>query len=122
MPMDGKKILVVDDDPDILDVITMILESRGGQVTIAHDGIECFEKLSMEEPDMIILDLLMPRMDGFAVYKELKGPQWSEYHDIPIIILSNLSPILSFYSFSLLLFCALITLSIPKRSLTIEGE
>jgi len=87
--MDGKKILVVDDDPDILDAITMILESQGGQVTIAHDGIECLEKLSAEETDLIILDLLMPRMDGFAVYKELKGPQWSEYHDIPVIILTS---------------------------------
>ncbi len=89
MSMDGKKILVVDDDPDIQDVVTMILETKGYQVTVAQDGIDCFEKLRTEKADLIILDLLMPRMDGFAVYKELKGQQWSKYHDIPVIILTS---------------------------------
>ena len=87
--MAGKKVLVVDDDPDILDVVTMILESQDYEVVVAHDGMECFDKLGAERPDLMILDLLMPRMDGFAVYKELQDPKWSEYQDMPILILTS---------------------------------
>jgi CheY-like chemotaxis protein len=87
--MMSKKILVVDDDPDILDAITMVLESRGYQLISATDGLECLEELSSEKPDLMILDLLMPKMDGFAVYKELQSPGWSEYRDMPILILSS---------------------------------
>ena len=89
MAMIGKKALVVDDDPDILDAISMILESRGYQLIFARDGSECLDKLSSEKPDLMILDLLMPNMDGFAVYKELQSPKWSEYRDMPILILSS---------------------------------
>jgi len=87
--MESRKVLVVDDDPDILDAVTMILESQGFGVVIAHDGVECLEKLDAEKPDLIILDLLMPKMDGFAVYKELRGPKWLRYQDMPIIILTS---------------------------------
>ena len=89
MTMIGKKILVVDDDPDILDAMSMILESRGYNLIFAHDGLECLDKLISEKPDLMILDLLMPKMDGFAVYKELQTSKWSEYRDMPILILSS---------------------------------
>jgi CheY-like chemotaxis protein len=89
MVMIGKKILVVDDDPDILDAISMILESRGYHLIFAHDGLECLDKLASDKPDLMILDLLMPKMDGFAVYKDLQAPKWSEYRDMPILILSS---------------------------------
>jgi len=84
-----EKILVVDDDPDILDVLTMILESKGYQVITARDGIEALAKLEAEKPDLMILDLLMPKMDGFAVYKELQDPKWSKHKDMPILILTS---------------------------------
>ncbi len=84
-----EKILVVDDDPDILDAITMILESRGWEVVTARDGIEALANLKAENPDLMILDLLMPKMDGFAVCKELEDPRWSKYRDIPILILTS---------------------------------
>ena len=87
--MAGKKVLVVDDDPDILDAITIILESRGYEVAVAHDGVECLDKLRVEKPDLMMLDLLMPKMDGFAVYKELRSASWSEYRDMPLLILSS---------------------------------
>ena len=83
------KILVVDDDPDILDAVSMILETQGYQLVFARDGLECLDKLVSEKPDVMILDLLMPNMDGFAVYKELQSPKWSEYRDMPILILSS---------------------------------
>lgn len=84
-----EKILVVDDDPDILDALAMILESQGYQVVTARDGIEGLANLKAEKPDLLILDLLMPKMDGFAVCKELEDPRWSKYKDIPILILTS---------------------------------
>lgn len=84
-----EKILVIDDDPDILDALTMILESKGYQVITARDGIEALAKLEAEKPDLMILDLLMPKMDGFAVYKELQDPKWSKHKDMPILILTS---------------------------------
>jgi len=87
--MTGKKILIVDDDPDILDVASMILEAQGYGVILARDGLECLGKIRAEKPDIVILDLLMPKMDGFAVYKELQSPSWADCKDIPLIILSS---------------------------------
>ncbi len=84
-----EKILAVDDDPDILDAVTMILESRGYQVVTAHNGIEGLDKLEEEEPDLMILDMLMPKLDGFAVYKRLQEPRWAKFKDMPILILTS---------------------------------
>jgi len=83
------KILVVDDDPDILDAITLILESQSYEVVTARDGVEGLANLKAEQPDLMILDLLMPKMDGFAVCKELKDSRWSKYREIPILILTS---------------------------------
>ncbi len=84
-----KKILAVDDDPDILEALTMILESQGYQVVTATDGVEGLANLKAEMPDLLILDLLMPKMDGFAVCKELQDPRWAKYRKIPILILTS---------------------------------
>lgn len=83
------KILIVDDDPDILAAIGAVFESRGYQVVNAQDGEEGLAKLKGERPDLMILDLLMPRKDGFAVCKELQDPRWSRYRNIPILILTS---------------------------------
>jgi CheY-like chemotaxis protein len=80
------KILVVDDDPDIVDTTKMVLESKGYQVVTARDGIEGLATLRAEKPDLVILDLLMPKMDGFAVCKELQDPRWGKLRDTPILI------------------------------------
>ena len=84
-----EKILVVDDDPDILDAVSMILESQGYQVVTARDGIEGLANLKAEVPDLMILDLLMPKMDGFGVLRELQDPRWAKYKDIPILVLTS---------------------------------
>ena len=84
-----KKILIVDDDTDVLEALTMILERRGYQVVTAQDGIEGLAYLRAEKPDLMILDLLMPKMDGFAVLKELQDPRWSEFRDVPILVLTS---------------------------------
>jgi len=83
------KILVVDDDPDMRDTLQMILESGGYTVVMAEDGEQCLSKLKEEQPDLLVLDLLMPRMDGFEVCKALKDPRYGKYARMPIIILSS---------------------------------
>jgi len=84
------KILVVDDDPEIREAISLILEANGYKVVTAQDGIDGLNKLKEDKPDLMILDLLMPRLDGFGVCKELKDPRWAKYSRIPIIILSSI--------------------------------
>ena len=83
------KILVVDDDPDIVEAISAVLEAHSHQVITARDGEEGLDKLKEERPDLMILDLLMPRMDGFAVLKELQDPRRSKYSNIPVLILTS---------------------------------
>lgn len=83
------KILVVDDDPDIREAIGAVLESHAHQVIAACDGEEGLSKLKEERPDLMILDLLMPRMDGFAVLRELQDPRRSKYSNIPVLILTS---------------------------------
>jgi len=85
----AEKILLVDDDPDMLGALTLIFESRGYQVVSARDGMEGLVSLKAERPDLMILDLLMPKMDGFAVLKELHNPNWAEFTNIPILILTS---------------------------------
>ncbi len=84
-----EKILVLDDDPDILDAVVMILESQGYQVITARNGAEGLTRIEAENPDLMILDLLMPKMDGFAVCKKLQDPQWSKYREMPILVLTS---------------------------------
>ena len=85
----NEKILLVDDDPDILDAVSIILEAQGYQVSTAHDGIEGLATIKAEQPALLILDLLMPKMDGFAVCKELQDPRWSKFKNMPILILTS---------------------------------
>jgi CheY-like chemotaxis protein len=80
-------ILVVDDDPDILDGILAVLESQPYRLQTARDGKRCLEMIEVERPDLLILDLLMPRMDGFAVIRFLR--EKSEYDQLPIMVLTT---------------------------------
>ncbi|MBI2910450.1 MAG: response regulator [Chloroflexi bacterium] len=84
------KILIVDDDPDIREAVSAILESQDYQVVQAADGEEGLAMLKEVQPDLMILDLLMPRMDGFAVCKALQDPRWSKYAKAPILMLTSI--------------------------------
>jgi len=84
--MDRKYILVVDDDPDLVETVGMMLESRGFEVGRAYDGIEGEESIKERRPDLIILDIMMPRKDGYVLCAELKAKQ--ETRDIPVILLT----------------------------------
>jgi DNA-binding response OmpR family regulator len=85
------KILVVDDDPDIREAISTVLEAHSYEVITAVDGEDGLAKLKDERPDLLILDLIMPKMDGFSVLKELRDPRRSKYSHIPILVLTSIS-------------------------------
>lgn len=80
-------ILIVDDDPDILEGILTILESQPYRLATARDGKKCLEMIAQEKPDLLILDLLMPRMDGWGVIRELRSEPG--YANIPILVLTT---------------------------------
>lgn len=66
------KILVVDDEPEIVVLTKIILEKEGFEVTVAKDSGECFERIKEEKPDLILLDIMMPGDDGWEVCKKIK--------------------------------------------------
>jgi len=84
---DKPYILIVDDDPDILDGILMILETQPYRLETARDGKKCMELVEKEVPDLLILDLLMPRMDGWGVIREMRSNP--RFASVPILILST---------------------------------
>ncbi len=80
-------ILIVDDDPDILDGIQLILESQPYRLATARDGKQCMSMVKEEIPDVLILDMLMPRMDGWGVIREMRSePRFSR---VPILVLTT---------------------------------
>ena len=81
-----KKILIVEDEPDMQQMVQMRLEAAGYKVITANNGQEGLAKVNEELPDLIISDVLMPVMDGFTFYKELKAKKATE--DIPVLILT----------------------------------
>lgn len=82
----AKKILVVDDERHIVRLVQVNLEKVGYQVVTAYDGVEALEQVAKEKPDMIILDVMMPRMDGFEVLKKLQSD--AATREIPVIMLT----------------------------------
>jgi len=80
-------ILIVDDDPDILDNILTILGTQPYRLATARDGKKCMELIAQEIPDLLILDLLMPRMDGWGVIREMRSEP--RYSAVPVMILTT---------------------------------
>ena len=84
--MSKKYILVVDDDPDLVETVAMMLESKGCEVGMAYDGVEGEESIKQRRPDLVILDIMMPRKDGYVLCRELK--QNEETGNIPVVLLT----------------------------------
>jgi DNA-binding response OmpR family regulator len=80
----GKKILVVDDEPDIVSLVKGRLAAAGYAVISAVDGQEGLDKARGEKPDLIVLDIMLPKMDGYLVCRLLKSDV--QYQKIPIIL------------------------------------
>ncbi|MCD2255613.1 response regulator YycF [Agrilactobacillus fermenti] len=79
----AKKILVVDDEKPISDIVKFNLEKEGYDVVTAYDGEEAVEKVESEDPDLILLDLMLPKIDGLEVARQVR-----KTHDTPIIMLT----------------------------------
>ncbi len=79
------KILVVDDEPDIVYLIKKILEKGGHKVIEAYNGEECLEKVKTEKPDLILLDIMMPGLDGYDILRILKSKEDTKSITIAIL-------------------------------------
>ena len=83
MPRDAKRILVVDDEPRMIGFIRMNLELEGYQVLEAHNGLDALEMLRTQLPDLVLLDVMMPELDGFETLRMLR-----EFSNVPVIMLT----------------------------------
>ena len=82
----NRRILIVEDDPDNMDLFTFVLEKAGYEVLQARDGIEGMQVARRELPDLILMDLAMPEMDGWTSAAQLKKDPLTE--DIPVVALT----------------------------------
>lgn len=81
------KILVVDDSPTVLEVVTAVLVQEGYEVITASDGLEGLNKARSEKPDLIVLDVMLPKMQGYQVCRLLKFDE--NYKEIPILMYTS---------------------------------
>jgi two-component system phosphate regulon response regulator PhoB len=85
-----KKVLVVDDDEDVRKLVSKIVERAGYEAVVAKNGVEGMGKVREDKPDLIILDVLMPKQSGIRMYRELKTDE--PFKDTPVIVLSAIAP------------------------------
>jgi CheY-like chemotaxis protein len=81
------RILIADDNPSMLEILEAILDSLGYRVTVAEDGLAAWEEVSRELPNMLVLDIEMPRLDGCEVCRRMKSQP--ETRSIPVILVSG---------------------------------
>jgi two-component system alkaline phosphatase synthesis response regulator PhoP len=84
--MNPKKILVVDDEPDLVETVRYPLEMEGYQVLVAYNGEDALNQARKDSPDLIILDLMLPKLDGYKVCRLLKFDE--RYKHIPVLMLT----------------------------------
>ncbi len=72
VPPQKKRILIVDDDPEIVEAVTFALEAKGFEVLVARDGTEGLKAAERDNPDLVILDMMMPKRSGFLVLEKLR--------------------------------------------------
>ncbi len=83
----AKKILIIEDEEIIYSLLQKKLTEEGYQISIAKDGVEGMEKMKEAKPDLVLLDIVMPRKGGFEVMEEMRGDE--SLKGIPIIVISN---------------------------------
>jgi len=89
------KILLVDDEPDVLEVLSKKLQAAGFLTVTAFDGIQGLKKTKEEKPDLVLLDIMMPNKDGFAMLRDLQSDR--ELRCIPVIMVSAKSEVDSLF-------------------------
>lgn len=80
----NKKVLIVDDEPDTLELVKLVLESGGFETMLAKSGVEALAQLDKTRPDLVLLDIMMPDMDGWDVFRRIK----EKNPKIPVAILT----------------------------------
>ncbi len=83
---DKQLILVVDDDPDLVESVSMKLENDGFRIVKAYDGVEAWDRIKEEKPDILILDVMMPRKNGYELCDEIKKDD--QFKDITVLLLT----------------------------------
>jgi two-component system response regulator VicR len=81
-----KRLVYIEDEPEMIDLVELILNRRGFEVHGAHGGIEGLELVRRELPDLVLLDLMMPDMDGWDVYQQMKSDENTRH--IPVIVVT----------------------------------
>lgn len=81
--MDKTKILIVDDDKNICELLRLYLEKEGYETALAYDGEQALERFSSEKPSLILLDVMMPKMDGWEVCRRVRASS-----QVPVIMLT----------------------------------
>ena len=84
--MSKKKILLVDDEQDLVDTVKLKLEFEGYEVMACYEGQDCLDKVGKIKPDIILLDVMMPRLNGYEVCRKLKEDPQTQH--IPVIMLT----------------------------------
>lgn len=88
--MGGKSILIIEDEKAIADLLAMVLEEEGYHVRVAANGHESLSRIAERQPDLILSDLMMPRLDGWELHERLQAdPQLSK---IPLLLMSAVNP------------------------------
>jgi DNA-binding response OmpR family regulator len=82
--LSAAKVLIVEDESEIATTIAEVLDFEGYRVAVAKDGVHAFEELPRFKPDLILLDLMMPRMNGFEVLERLR----EERNTVPVVVVS----------------------------------
>lgn len=88
--MDNKRILIIDDEEAIQTAISDTLSNQGFSILTARNGEEGLLTALKQHPDLILLDIFMPKMDGLVMLRKLRADEWGK--TIPVIILTNLNP------------------------------
>jgi len=85
--LDNKTILIVDDDPDVVAAISMTLQDQGAKVVAAEDGVQAVEVFEKERPELVILDMMLPKRSGFLVLERIKGMKQAPPRPRPKVIM-----------------------------------
>jgi DNA-binding response OmpR family regulator len=86
MAAQAKRVVCIEDEPEMIDLVRLILGRKGFEVIGANGGVEGLEAVRREKPDLVLLDLMMPDMDGWEVYQQVKADP--ELKDIPVVVVT----------------------------------
>ncbi|MFG0329355.1 MAG: response regulator [Phycisphaerales bacterium] len=89
--LDGSRVLIVDDNPQNVELLEAYLEALPCETLVARDGVEAIEKVEREKPDIILLDIMMPRMSGYEVCQKIKSDPATR--DIPVLMVTALNEV-----------------------------